>query len=133
MMKFTAQIWSSGENSMRNNRNKKRIQLEAINAKVSKQNAGLKKYRLGQNERNKAERVVVVVLLQRISTIKVNKSEIEEEKWSDSREWNWHNKVCYSEARVSRWEVWSACYEKLPLPLRFRVSLTDGASSPHRR
>ena len=65
---------------MRNNRNKKRIQLEAINAKVSKQNAGLKEYRLGQNERNKAERVVVVVLLQRISTIKVNKSEIEEEK-----------------------------------------------------
>ena len=65
---------------MRNNRNKKRIQLEAINAKVSKQNAGLKKYRLGQNERNKAERVVVVVLLQRISTIKVSKSEIEEEK-----------------------------------------------------
>ena len=54
--------------------------MGALTAKVSKQNAGLKKYRLGQNERNKAERVVVVVLLQRISTIKVNKSEIEEEK-----------------------------------------------------
>lgn len=65
---------------MRNNRNKKRIQLEAINAKVSKQNAGLKKYRLGKHERNRAKRIVVVVHLQRIGTIKVSKSEIEEEK-----------------------------------------------------